>query len=264
MANTDLLKSISDLALDLRSSWNHAADELWRHLDPELWNLTHNPWLVLQTVSRPRLDAAFADGRFRKKLDEVLADRTSGSQKQRWFQTVQTGSRLSTVAYFSMEFMLSDALPIYSGGLGNVAGDHLKAASDLGVPIVGVGLLYQQGYFRQHIDADGNQIALHPYNEPGQLPISPLRDAKGEWLRISVAAAGVCALFAHLGGEGRADETLSARYERRRQPARISRHHERALWRRAGIAAAAGAHSGHRGMAAAADAGDSSGSLPSQ
>jgi starch phosphorylase len=190
MANTDLLKSISDLALDLRSSWNHAADELWAQLDPELWNLTHNAWLVLQTVSRPKLDAAFADGRFRKKLDEVLADRTSSSQKQRWFQTLQTESRLSTVAYFSMEFMLSDALPIYSGGLGNVAGDHLKAASDLGVPIVGVGLLYQQGYFRQHIDSDGNQIALHPYNEPGQLPISPLRDSDGEWLRISVQLPG--------------------------------------------------------------------------
>jgi starch phosphorylase len=89
-----------------------------------------------------------------------------------------------------MEFMLSEALPIYSGGLGNVAGDQLKAASDLGVPVVGVGLLYQQGYFRQVIDKDGVQQALFPYNDPGQLPISPLRQANGEWLRLEIALPG--------------------------------------------------------------------------
>jgi starch phosphorylase len=94
---------------------------------------------------------------------------------------------LTCVAYFSMEFMLSEALPIYSGGLGNVAGDQLKAASDLGVPVVGVGLLYQQGYFRQVIDKDGAQQALYPYNDPGQLPITPLRQPNGEWLRLEIA-----------------------------------------------------------------------------
>ncbi len=86
--------------------------------------------------------------------------------------------------------MLSEALPIYSGGLGNVAGDQLKAASDLGVPVVGVGLLYQQGYFRQVIDRDGAQQALYPYNNPGQLPITPLRQANGEWLRLEIALPG--------------------------------------------------------------------------
>jgi len=94
------------------------------------------------------------------------------------------------VAYFSMEFMLSEALPIYSGGLGNVAGDQLKATSDLGVPVVGVGLLYQQGYFRQVIGKDGAQEALFPYNDPGQLPITPLRQANGEWLRLEIALPG--------------------------------------------------------------------------
>lgn len=89
-----------------------------------------------------------------------------------------------------MEFMLSEALPIYSGGLGNVAGDQLKAASDLGVPVVGVGLLYQQGYFRQVIDKDGAQQALFPYNDPGQLPITPLRQANGEWLRLEIVLPG--------------------------------------------------------------------------
>ena len=86
--------------------------------------------------------------------------------------------------------MLSEALPIYSGGLGNVAGDQLKAASDLGVPVVGVGLLYQQGYFRQVIDKNGQQQALYPYNDPGQLPITPLRQPNGEWLRLEIALPG--------------------------------------------------------------------------
>src|SRR5580658_2424155 len=86
--------------------------------------------------------------------------------------------------------MLSEALPIYSGGLGNVAGDQLKAASDLGVPVVGVGLLYQQGYFRQVIDKDGAQQALYPYNDPGQLPITPLRQPNSEWLRLEIALPG--------------------------------------------------------------------------
>ena len=86
--------------------------------------------------------------------------------------------------------MLSEALPIYSGGLGNVAGDQLKAASDLGVPVIGVGLLYQPGYFSQVIDKAGAQQALFPYNDPGQLPITPLRKANGEWLRLELALPG--------------------------------------------------------------------------
>jgi starch phosphorylase len=95
-----------------------------------------------------------------------------------------------TVAYFSMEFMLSEALPIYSGGLGNVAGDQMKAASDLGVPVVGVGLLYGQGYFRQDFDSEGRQQALYPVNDPGQLPIRPLRQPNGEWLRLQIQLPG--------------------------------------------------------------------------
>ena len=107
-----------------------------------------------------------------------------------WFQHTHARAPLTSVAYFSMEFMLSEALPIYSGGLGNVAGDQLKAASDLGVPVTGVGLLYQQGYFRQVIDHEGAQQALYPYNDPGQLPITPLRASNGEWVRLEVELPG--------------------------------------------------------------------------
>ena len=186
----DGFDSLAELALNLRWSWNHATDEVWRQLDPELWEITHNPWAVLQTVSRDRIHRVLADPVFRKNIDGLVQRRRQVLGAPAWFQQDHPKSRLTCAAYFSMEFMLSEALPIYSGGLGNVAGDQLKAASDLGVPVVGVGLLYQQGYFRQVIDKDGTQEAIYPYNDPGQLPITPLRQANGEWLRLEIALPG--------------------------------------------------------------------------
>jgi starch phosphorylase len=183
-------ESLTELALDLRWSWNHATDQLWRQLDPSLWDLTHNAWVVLQTVSRERLQQVLADPAFRKGVDDMVQRSRSERQAPGWFHKTHAQSPLTGTAYFSMEFMLSEALPIYSGGLGNVAGDQLKAASDLGVPVIGVGLLYSQGYFRQVIDHDGAQQALYPYNDPGQLPIAPLREANGEWLRLEIRLPG--------------------------------------------------------------------------
>jgi starch phosphorylase len=183
-------ESLVDLALDMRWSWSHATDEVWRQLDPVLWDQTHHPCDVLQTVSREKLKNMLADPVFRKKIDDFRQSKKQAEDAPAWFQQSHPQSQLNCVAYFSMEFMLSEALPIYSGGLGNVAGDQLKAASDLGVPVVGVGLLYQQGYFRQIIDKDGAQQALFPYNDPGQLPVTPLRKANGEWLRLEVVLPG--------------------------------------------------------------------------
>jgi starch phosphorylase len=131
-----------------------------------------------------------ADPAFRKSVDDLVQARRQAAKSPAWFQQEHPKTPLTSVAYFSMEFMLSEALPIYSGGLGNVAGDQLKAASDLGVPVIGVGLLYQQGYFRQVLDKDGAQQALFPYNDPGQLPITPLRQANGEWLRLKLDLPG--------------------------------------------------------------------------
>ena len=182
--------ALAELALNMRWSWNHATDAVWRQLDQKLWEITHNPWVVLQTVSRDRIECLLADPAFRQLVDELVQARRAAIQTPAWFQQQHAQSPFSSVAYFSMEFMLSESLPIYSGGLGNVAGDQLKAASDLGVPVVGVGLLYQQGYFRQLIDRDGRQQALFPYNDPGQLPISPLRQANGEWLRLEIVLPG--------------------------------------------------------------------------
>jgi starch phosphorylase len=182
--------SLAELALDMRWSWNHATDEVWRQLDPGLWEITHNPWVVLQTVSRDRIECVLGDPVFRKNVDDLVEASRQAARAPAWFQQNHSQGSLTCAAYFSMEFMLSEALPIYSGGLGNVAGDQLKAASDLGVPVVGVGLLYQQGYFRQEIDKNGEQQALFPYNDPGQLPIAPLRQANGEWLRLEIALPG--------------------------------------------------------------------------
>jgi starch phosphorylase len=183
-------EALTELALDLRSVGDHGADHLWRRLDPQLWDFTRNPLTVLQTVSARTIRQALAEPAFRAEVDQVLGRRRAALAAPSWFDVNHPGSVLTQVAYFSMEFMLTEALPIYSGGLGNVAGDQLKSASDLGVPVVGVGLLYSQGYFRQIIDKSGGQQALFPYNSPDQLPITPLRTASGEWLRLKVDLPG--------------------------------------------------------------------------
>lgn len=182
--------SLAELALDMRWSWNHATDQIWQQLNPVLWELTHNPWGILQTVSRDQIERASADAVFRKSVDDLVQAKRQVAETPAWFQQTYPQAPLTCVAYFSMEFMLSEALPIYSGGLGNVAGDQLKSASDLGVPVIGVGLLYSQGYFRQLIDSDGVQQAIFPYNDPGQLPITPLRHPNGEWLRLQLDLPG--------------------------------------------------------------------------
>jgi len=184
------IETLVELALDLRWSWEHASDELWAEIDPDLWIRTHNPWVVLQTASRTRLRELLAQPAFRDRTQRLRERQRAYLEAQGWFAQRHPAATQCRVAYFCMEFGLSEALPIYSGGLGNVAGDQLKAASDLGLPIVGVGLLYQQGYFRQVIAADGTQEALYPFNDPGQLPISPVRDADGEWLRIELQLPG--------------------------------------------------------------------------
>jgi starch phosphorylase len=182
--------ALVELALNLHWSWNHATDELWQRLDSELWEATQNPWVILRTVSKDKIKALLAEPEFRQRVDELLRRNRESFRSEAWFQKKHPDAALTAVAYFSMEFMLSEALPIYSGGLGNVAGDQMKAASDLGVPVVGIGLLWGQGYFRQDFDSEGRQRALYPVNDPGQLPIRPLRRANGEWLRFQIQLPG--------------------------------------------------------------------------
>jgi glycogen phosphorylase len=184
------LQVLGELALDMRWSWNHEADEVWERLDPEMWQATGNPWLILQSVPGQRLAQLAQDQTFMAQLLRIREARGRYLTRSQWFNTVYGAEGLKPIAYFSLEFGLSEALPIYAGGLGILAGDHLKTASDLGVPLRGIGLLYQQGYFRQAIGADGNQVAVFPYNDPAMLPTVPLRDADGEWLRVAIDLPG--------------------------------------------------------------------------
>ncbi len=181
-----LIDLLRELALDLRVTWNRYSDNIWRQIDSEVWMLTRNPWLMLQLASDKQLESMRADQSLRNWVEEQVTARRDALKSRGWFQKNYPTSSLKQVAYFSMEFGLSEALPIYSGGLGNVAGDQLKAGSDLGVPIIGVGLLYQQGYFRQAIDQNGYQRDLFPYNPPTWLPITAVRDADGELLRVEL------------------------------------------------------------------------------
>lgn len=184
------LSALGGLALDLRWSWSHATDVLWERIDPMLWAQTHNPWLILQNASSERLRELAADEAFIAHLGELSAAHREMLASPAWFQTAYPQSALRNVAYFSMEFGLSESLPIYSGGLGILAGDFLKTASDLGVPVIGIGLLWQQGYFRQSLDEHGNQAEFFPHNDPAQLPVQPVHDDKGGRLRIELPFPG--------------------------------------------------------------------------
>jgi len=186
----DSFDALRELALNLRSVWNHHTDSLWKRIDPDLWRDTGNPWLVLQTASRIRLRELSDDPGFRSELEARLARWRRALSSPGWFQREHPGNGLTSIAFFSMEYALSETLPMYSGGLGNVAGDYLKGASDLGVPLVGVGLLYEHGYFRQTIDATGAQREAFPINAATQLPVVPARDAAGAWVRVRLPRPG--------------------------------------------------------------------------
>jgi glycogen phosphorylase len=161
---TDLperLAVLAELALDLRWTWSHAGDDLWRMVSPEVWERTRNPWALLHPA-------------FREELRKLTGLRQRYLSEPSWYAQNYPAAELKRIAYFSLEFGLGESLPLYAGGLGILAGDYLKTASDLGVPAVGVGLLYQVGYFRQIVDAGGWQHEMYPYNEPASLPIQPV------------------------------------------------------------------------------------------
>jgi len=184
------IASLQSVALDLRWTWSHEGDALWGHVDEKLWERTHNPWTVLQGASRERLKQLAGDEQFQQKLATFVAARQRYLQTPGWFRSSEGAPQLGGVAYFSMEFGLGTALPLYAGGLGVLAGDYLKAASDLDIPVIGIGLLYQEGYFRQFIDANGMQQEFYPYNEPAAMPVEPVFLPEDGWLRIGLEMPG--------------------------------------------------------------------------
>ena len=178
---------LSDLAYNLRWAWDSGAIELFRRLDQDLWEQSgHNPALMLGTIDQKRLLQIEKDEAFLAHMDRVYSDLKRYLEGKGWFGKKFSQWKDLRIAYFSAEFGLTECLPNYAGGLGILAGDHLKSCSDLGVPLVGVGLLYQQGYFRQYLNADGWQQETYPENDFYNLPIRPALEVGGENVLVDV------------------------------------------------------------------------------
>lgn len=179
------LAALGELAANLRWSWHGPTQDVFAQLDPELWvRVGRDPVRMLGEVAAHRLDELAADPDYQRVVDAAAADLRDYLTRPRWFGDSLAGDQVRDepasvprgIAYFSMEFGVSEVLPNYSGGLGILAGDHLKAASDLGLPLIGVGLLYRSGYFRQSLTADGWQAERYPDLDPQGLPLRLLTE----------------------------------------------------------------------------------------
>jgi len=185
------LKHLKDLAYNLRWCWDPQLLSLFQRLDRQLWQDTgHNPVHMLGLINQERLEAVRQDDGFMAQLDRAWEDFERYMKGPNWFNQTYGGPDVLTIGYFSFEFGISEAVPIYSGGLGMLAGDHLKAASDLGLPVIGVSLLYREGYFRQYLNQDGWQQERYPENDFYNLPIVLLEDENKKPLKISVDFPG--------------------------------------------------------------------------
>uniref|UniRef100_UPI0006E29684 glycosyltransferase family 1 protein n=1 Tax=Streptomyces phaeochromogenes TaxID=1923 RepID=UPI0006E29684 len=194
----EALHPLSDLARNLRWSWHAETRDLFQSVDPEHWAASEcDPVRLLGSVSPGRLAELAEDRRFLRRLAAAADDLKDYVGGDRWYQS-QTSGLPAAIAYFSPEFGITAALPQYSGGLGILAGDHLKAASDLGVPLIGVGLLYRHGYFRQSLSRDGWQQEHYPVLDPNELPVSLLREPDGTPSQVSLALPGGKSLHARV------------------------------------------------------------------
>ncbi|MFT3872422.1 MAG: alpha-glucan family phosphorylase [Nocardioides sp.] len=182
------LAPLAELAGNLRWSWNPEAHDVFRAVDLELWEAVHgDPVRLLGAVGRERLKELAQDDDFLALLETAQASLSSYLSEDRWYQREAGRNAPRSIAYFSPEYGITAVLPQYSGGLGILAGDHLKAASDLGVPLVAVGLLYRHGYFKQSLSREGWQEETYPVLDPDELPLSPLREADGTRAQISIS-----------------------------------------------------------------------------
>ncbi|MGW9497212.1 glycosyltransferase family 1 protein [Streptomyces prasinus] len=200
----DPLRPLSDLARNLRWSWHAPTGDLFQSVDPECWAACgRDPVRLLGSVGAERLTELAGDRAFLDRLDGAADDLHTYMTGDRWYQT-QSGTRPrsdqlpAAIAYFSPEFGITAALPQYSGGLGILAGDHLKSASDLGVPMIGVGLLYRHGYFRQTLSRDGWQQEHYPVLDPNELPLVQLQEPDGTPALVGLALPGGRSLRARI------------------------------------------------------------------
>ncbi len=185
------LSRLRELAYNLWWSWNPDGFDLFRRLDFDLWEqVEHNPVRLLSAISQARLEQAANDRAYLAQMDRVMDNLYVYMSQRTWFDEHHADVADGTISYFSMEFGLHESLPIYAGGLGVLAGDHLKSASDIGLPVVGIGLLYRQGYFHQYLTSDGWQLEDYPHYEFHQFPVTPERNAQGELVRVKVELRG--------------------------------------------------------------------------
>ncbi|MCP4228605.1 MAG: glycosyltransferase family 1 protein [bacterium] len=181
------LEGLNRLAYNLLWCWNDGIIDMFRSLDADLWDeVRHNPVLFLGSVDRNKLQEAVNDDKFIARYKQTLDRYERYFNRRAWYDEIYKDGDNNLVAYFSPEFGLVSCLPIYAGGLGILAGDHIKSASDLGIPLVGVGLLYQQGFFRQYLNADGWQQESYPTNDFYNMPVIPIEDDSGEPVVVSV------------------------------------------------------------------------------
>src|SRR5579875_250836 len=183
------LEGLATLALDLRFAHDPDNETLWDEINREVWRTTRSPWLVLVSSRADRLEELRQNARFLEQVERQLKAREHYLRRAKWFEQAHP-ERALRVAYFSMEFGLSPGFPMYAGGLGILAGDHIKSASDLGVPMVGVSLLFQSGYFRQLIGPEGDQIEVYPDYRIEHLPVRPVLSSSGDQLRVGVELPG--------------------------------------------------------------------------
>ncbi len=185
------LERLSDLAYNLRWAWDPQTRSLFRRLDDDLWERSgHNPVYMLGAFEQVRLEEAAQDPAFVAHYERCCRELDDYMQEPAtWFRSAAPGAQDLLVAYFSAEFGITECLPIYSGGLGVLAGEHLKSASDLDVPLVGVGLLYQRGYFRQYLNADGWQQEGYVESDFHTMPVRPATTADGKPLQVQVNMA---------------------------------------------------------------------------
>lgn len=194
----EALSALGELAANLRWAWHEPTRQIFAHISPEDWRATlGDPVALLGAVSPERLEHLAADAGFVAWANSLRDDLAAYLREPRWYQGLE-GPRPRSIGYFSPEFGIAAALPQYSGGLGILAGDHLKAASDLGVPIIGVGLFYRSGYFSQSISRDGWQEESYPVLDPDGLPLSVLRQADGTPSQIVLALPDGRALYARI------------------------------------------------------------------
>ena len=185
------LKPLQKIASNLWYSWNHDAINLFHRIDPELWQIcNHNPVLMLGLISQETLNEISKDDAFISQMKEVEKKLDEYMQICSYYDFKLDEPASFQVAYFSAEYGITESLPIYSGGLGILAGEHLKSASDLCLPVVGIGLLYQQGYFRQYLNLDGWQQEFYPDNDFYNMPISLEKDEDGREIHIEVDIGG--------------------------------------------------------------------------